>query len=137
MPAGSKFCDGCGASLSAGRPPAVRTSSLIRETKNGGTAIVLSFFWTGLGQLYAGRIARGLVMMMVTPIVWAMGWFGGFAALVGGLGSIAARTAQESSSAAGMGLFGTMMALAPVVWWIWGIVDAKKLCEAFNRLVPG
>jgi TM2 domain-containing membrane protein YozV len=48
------------------------------ETKSSGAAIVLSFFWTGLGQLYAGRIARGLIMMVLTPIIWAIGWFDGF-----------------------------------------------------------
>ena len=112
------------------------TGGVIRETKNTGTGIVLSFFWTGLGQLYAGTIARGLVMMVVTPIVWAIGWFGGFAAFLGGLGVLVAPTAQDSASAGGIGFFGFLMALAPFAWWIWGMVDAKRLCESFNRREP-
>ncbi len=130
---GSRFCGSCGASLSPQSVPTRQTARQVHETKSSGTAIVLSFFWTGLGQLYAGTIARGLVMMGVTPIVWAIGWFGGLAAFFGGLGTIVGKTAQESSSAAGVGFIGFLAGFAPIIWWIWGMVDAKKNCEAFNR----
>lgn len=33
--------------------------------KNSGIAAVLSFFWTGLGQIYNGQILLGLIMMGV------------------------------------------------------------------------
>lgn len=112
-----------------------RSIVVVAETKSGGIAIVLSFLWTGLGQLYAGRIARGLVMMMVTPGVWAIGWFGGFAAFIGGAGSFVAKTAQESATAAGLGFFGFVTAVLPFIWWLWGMIDAKNSCEAFNRRV--
>ena len=45
--------------------------------KNKGLAIFLSFIWTGLGQLYAGSILRGLVLMASTPLVWTLGWLFG------------------------------------------------------------
>lgn len=129
----SKFCGFCGAALSTQQMPVMTSRTLVRETKNSGTGIVLSFFWTGLGQLYAGAIPRSLILMAATPVVWAIGWFGGFAALLGGIGFLVAPTAQDSASAGGIGFFGFLMALAPVAWWIWGMVDAKRLCEAFNR----
>jgi hypothetical protein len=44
-----------------------------------------------------------------------------------------ARTAQERSTVGGVGFAGLIMILVPFVWWIWGMVDAKKLCESFNR----
>ncbi len=103
------------------------------EAKSSGAAIVLSFFWTGLGQLYAGKIGRGLLMMVITPILWIIGWLGGFSAMVGGLGSLTAETAQESATAGSVGFIGFLLALIPIAWWLWGMVDAKKLCEAFNR----
>ena len=31
--------------------------------KNAGVAVVLSFFWTGLGQIYNGQIFKGLIMI--------------------------------------------------------------------------
>ena len=94
----------------------------MRETKSSGAAIVLSFLWTGLGQLYGGRIGRGLAMMVATPVVWAMGWFGGLSALAGGI-----------AGEAGVGVMGMFVAIAPFAWWIWGMADAKKVCEAANR----
>jgi TM2 domain-containing membrane protein YozV len=36
--------------------------------KNGGLAAVLSFLWTGLGQIYNGQIFKGLVFMLIQAI---------------------------------------------------------------------
>lgn len=57
--------------------------------KNPAVAVVLSFFWAGLGQLYNGQIAKGIIFLTVyglcalscyiiigfvtTPIVWIIG----------------------------------------------------------------
>lgn len=137
IPEDSSFCGFCGVALTAQQIPSTRAASgIARETKSSGVGIVLSFFWTGLGQLYAGAIPRGLVMMLSTPVIWAIGWFGGFAAFLGSLGVLVAPTAQDSASAGGIGFFGFLMAMAPLAWWIWGMVDAKRLCEAFNRGAP-
>lgn len=105
----------------------------MKEVKSSGTAIVLSFFLTGLGQLYAGRIGRGILMMILTPVLWAIGWFGGFATLLGGLGGLFGQTASERAAAGGFGLVGFLFAAVPIVWWIWGMVDANNLCKQFNE----
>ena len=36
--------------------------------KNAGLAAVLSFFWTGLGQIYNGQIFKGLAFMLIQAI---------------------------------------------------------------------
>ncbi|MCM2272722.1 MAG: hypothetical protein NDJ18_09245 [candidate division Zixibacteria bacterium] len=57
--------------------------------KNPGLAAVLSFFWTGLGQIYNGQIGKGIVFIVAlfvslllmflligfitTPILWIYG----------------------------------------------------------------
>ncbi|MHC8516882.1 hypothetical protein [Sporosarcina sp. ITBMC105] len=57
--------------------------------KNPGIAAVLSFFWTGVGQIYNGQILKGLILIGVQmvnallmfvligfityPIVWVWG----------------------------------------------------------------
>ncbi|KKQ18324.1 MAG: TM2 domain protein [Berkelbacteria bacterium GW2011_GWA1_36_9] len=57
--------------------------------KNPGLAAILSFFWTGLGQIYNGQIGKGIVFIVVQwvnallmfvvigfitfPIVWIWG----------------------------------------------------------------
>ena len=59
--------------------------------KNPGIAAVLSFFWTGVGQIYNGQIKKGLILIGVQilnallmfliiglityPVVWIWGIF--------------------------------------------------------------
>ena len=100
----------------------------MREVKSSGVAIVLSFFWTGLGQLYAGRIPRGLLMMVATPFVWALSWMGGCGALAG-----LVRVAQGGSAdAASGGVVSVLLAMLAFGWWVWGMFDAKQICERHN-----
>ena len=40
--------------------------------KNPGIAAVLSFFWTGLGQIYNGQIAKGIVFILVYALSWVL-----------------------------------------------------------------
>ncbi len=44
--------------------------------KSPGLAAVLSFFLPGLGQVYNGRIAKGLVLFVLGPLVFlgVLGW---------------------------------------------------------------
>ena len=43
-----------------------------------GIAAVLSFFIPGIGQIYNGKILRGVFWLIVTPGIWlgTGGWFG-------------------------------------------------------------
>lgn len=36
--------------------------------KNPGIAAVLSFFWTGVGQIYNGQLMKGLILIVVQLI---------------------------------------------------------------------
>ncbi len=40
--------------------------------KNPGVAAVLSFFVTGLGQIYNGQIAKGIILIIVYGISWCL-----------------------------------------------------------------
>ncbi|MCB2231813.1 hypothetical protein KQH82_13925 [bacterium] len=40
--------------------------------KNPGLAAVLSFFWMGLGQIYNGQIAKGVVFIIAYVISWLL-----------------------------------------------------------------
>jgi len=104
------------------------------EVKSSGIAIVCSFFCTGLGQLYAGHIGRGLIMMLLTPIVWGVSFFGGFIGLIG-LSAIANHSTNDGSrlGAGAIGGVGIVLMFAAVAWWVWGMFDAKNLCDAHNR----
>ena len=89
-----KFCSNCGKEIDAKAEICpecgVRAgSSEVRMVKNPGVAAVLSFFVMGLGQMYNGEIAKGLIFIVLyalsvlamfiligfltTPILWAYG----------------------------------------------------------------
>lgn len=40
------------------------------DPKNSGVAVLLSFFWSGLGQIYNGQILKGILMMGAHLIAW-------------------------------------------------------------------
>ena len=117
------------------------------EVKSSGIAIVMSFFWTGLGQLYAGSIGVGLAMMLATPVIWAIGFIGGLSGLfTGGLGALGGLVATDPTSGVsageaamvgGVGVVGIVVGLLPVGWWVWGMLDAKKRCEVHNASTSG
>ena len=44
----------------------------VHEYKNPGLAMALSFFWPGVGQMYAGNVGRGLAWMFGTWMGYAM-----------------------------------------------------------------
>ena len=111
------------------------------DVKSSGVAIVLSFLWTGLGQLYAGRLGRGLTMMLATPLVWSFAFMSacyGSVASVATVGAIAAPQAagpnagRIAAAGSGMTALGLLGATVGLLWWVWGMVDARKQCDAFN-----
>jgi ribosomal protein L40E len=64
--AGASFCTKCGSSLRAIRQAEVQTAYrgpqvqyVATSSVNAGLAAVLSFFWCGLGHIYAGKIGKG------------------------------------------------------------------------------
>jgi len=70
-------------------------SAEIRFYKDPAIAVVLSFLYTGLGQLYNGQYLKGLFLMVVyglswlsmliligyltTPVIWLFGMFDAYA----------------------------------------------------------
>jgi len=93
--AGRMFCDTCAkdprtlAEITGGGVPGL-------QLKNPGLAAVLSFLWVGLGQVYNGEVAKGILLMIVyvfsvllmfviigfitTPILWIWGIYDAYSA---------------------------------------------------------
>jgi TM2 domain-containing membrane protein YozV len=98
--AAHQFCPGCGSGNPSNQSTSVVSAAatgtaraqqivVVRAQKNPGAAAVLSFFWSGLGQIYNGEIGKGigflilycisLLLMFVvigfitTPILWIFG----------------------------------------------------------------
>lgn len=91
---GTKFCNNCGKEIDEKAEICpncgVRVGSTeVSMVKNPGLAAVLSFFVMGLGQIYNGEIAKGLIFIVLyslsilaifiligivtTPLLWAYG----------------------------------------------------------------
>jgi len=79
--------------------------------KNEGTALILSiilgvFGICGIGQVYAGKVGRGVAMVIVGIILVAVG-----------------------IATVGIGL------IAYIAFFIWQIFDTKKLCKEYNEFL--
>jgi TM2 domain-containing membrane protein YozV len=59
-----------------GGGPAVPSALVDASDKSPGTALILSFLFVGLGQLYNGQVAKGILMFFGCVILWFMllGW---------------------------------------------------------------
>jgi TM2 domain-containing membrane protein YozV len=77
------FCSKCGNRIGSsqaitttpGFAPAVAPVQqvvLVKAQKNPGVAAVLSFFWSGLGQIYNGEIGKGVLLLIVYIVSWWM-----------------------------------------------------------------
>jgi len=113
------------------------------ETKSSGLAIFLSFLCPGLGHLYLGKVVRGVAMIIATVVLYFTTY--GLWSEAGRLNeSWLALTVDLSDKALGdlqYQQFKHVMNYAFVsfgislVWWVWGMVAARRSCEQFNRRV--
>lgn len=118
------FCPSCGNNLkqsTSERP----TPSVPLERKNEGIAAILSFILglaglMGIGQIYVGRIARGIAVLIVGIVLAILVW----GSLILGFFTL------------GIAWIGTLF--FGVVWLVllvWQTFDAYSLAQKFNREV--
>ena len=119
MPEGSRFCKYCGAQAAtapvAGTPPPpvpqpvypTATQVYQEPLKNEGIAALASVILPGAGQIYVGKVKRGIVLLV------------GY----GVLGIVSAT------------LFWFLFWVPMIVAWAWNIYDAHKLAKQYNEAV--
>ena len=109
--------------------PAPRAVLMVHQ-KSTGLAVILSFFWSGLGQIYTGQIAKGVLMMVLYPaLIWV-----GFGTVIAGALATAGNVSPNSSSAGtGLALFGLLCLIASFALWIYGMVSAYQTVERINQ----
>ena len=95
--------------------------------KNPGVAAVLSFLWTGLGQIYNGQLVKGLIAAAIYMFLGVISYMS--AVEFQRQASLARWFGGERPSALGLGLRLTVL----MALWIWGIVDAHRAAVRINR----
>lgn len=73
-----RFCPSCGAELRGGGGGRVGGAGVVQVTvgtKSPGLAAVLSFLISGLGQIYVGRIGRGIAILLGGIVIAAISFF--------------------------------------------------------------
>jgi hypothetical protein len=93
-------------------------------TKSAGVAVLRSFLWCGLGQIYNGNIGKGVLLMMVYPISIVVSWFGIFAL-------IRAAPATGPDSIAKLLIAVVASSAAPALW-VDGMVGAFRTARRIN-----
>ena len=112
------FCDKCGNKVSE-KGMGNHTHVVYAREKSTGIAALLSILWAGLGQIYTGRIGRGLALMFIHLVMIISSAFVAFAGLLfGGLGG-----------AVGGGL---LFIVLLTILWAWNIFDAYKQANKYN-----
>lgn len=81
--------------------------------RNPGVAAVLSFLVPGLGQIYNGLIAEGLLWLILEPILVALAWYF--------LGRGTAETVLAASSASPALGWSVLLGLVAIGFWVYQI----------------
>ncbi|MDD5474639.1 MAG: zinc-ribbon domain-containing protein [Candidatus Methanoperedens sp.] len=106
----AEFCPECGVRFS--EPPLGRISTL-PEKKSVALAVVLSIFIPGAGQMYCGKVARGVGILVLSILMFSM------------FGYTAGSNPNSSEP--------VIPFLLWILVYIWNIYDAYKLAEKINR----
>lgn len=120
-----KFCPSCGSRVgidvdSGCNPSPPFKSCSNYPLKDAGVALILSVIIPGLGQIYCGKVGRGISILVASIILAPIIYFFTCAVFV----------ATESGIAAVIGLLAT--ALISLAIWIWNILDAHDVAKEYN-----
>jgi TM2 domain-containing membrane protein YozV len=113
----------------------IAPNQVIARQKNPGLAVLLSFFWCGLGQIYNGEIPKGVVLMVLyTPCVW----FGITSTFAGLLAYIGGDMADQQNAAGGSPLLiGLVSLFLGGFLSLYAIVNAYRKAGAINKRLVG
>jgi hypothetical protein len=93
--------------------------------KSPGVAVILAFFWPGLGHFYAGYFGRGFFVLLCPVVLLLLYVF------------VAVPAAQRPDKASAAGSLGLIFVGIFILVELWQIVDAYRCAEASNRAGAG
>jgi len=68
----AEICPKCGVRVAPPPPPSMPPQNVNVERKNEGLAAILSFLFTGLGQIYNGQIGKGIMFIILGIVCVAL-----------------------------------------------------------------
>lgn len=127
---GAQFCDRCGAPLGAGyqsygqgyqsAPYAYR-----RDEKEAILAVVLSVIIPGLGQMYCGKIGRGIGILLLIGLLSVIG-----------IVPIFFMMDPVDFNFAGFLALNVVLSILAFIVYIWQIYDAYRCADDYNKMAP-
>jgi len=127
---GGQFCDRCGAPLGYNpgpyqQPPNPGYQSSLTYTwtpdrKDPLIAVILSLLLPGVGQIYVGRVARGILILLFLPLFAVFSIVPGFF-LVG------------VDSVSGFIWWSVISTVVLIAAYVWQVYDAYRLAEDTNH----
>lgn len=137
IPPDARFCAKCGAPAYPQQPqyqqyqqppqygpPQYQPYPYYHKEKEAALAIILSLLIPGVGQIYCGKIIRGILILLLLPILSI-----GLSALMYGM------VITGSSSAdvfIGIPLVLIIVMVIAIIFYIWQIIDAYRLAQKYN-----
>ncbi|UCD85206.1 MAG: hypothetical protein JSU92_03165 [Deltaproteobacteria bacterium] len=92
------------------------------QKKNPGLATLLSLLWCGLGQIYNGKIVKGLILMSIYLVCVIY-----FVRCI--LGVISG-TEEE---VAAKGMIAVILGIIVLMLWVYGMINAHETAEKINK----
>ncbi|MDO5853155.1 MAG: zinc ribbon domain-containing protein [Thermoplasmata archaeon] len=130
MPDGARFCPDCGWSASgpgAGTGRVDVNTAVMFNKKSEGLALILSLIIPGLGQMYVGRVQRGILMLALIVVMAILDYVGFIAVASVADGHTSPETAVVVALVALI-----VVGIVIIVLWIYGMYDAYRLAKEYN-----
>jgi len=122
------YCSYCGASVDGSTDATDRTTHYIPYPgKSVGTALVLGFFFSGLGHLYIGKLARGLCIMMIEIALTV--------ATVMTSSSVLNNDYLTYDEFVGVMIFTLLLTIPAFILLVWNLFDVNKLAKEYNDCI--
>jgi len=122
----SSFCPECGVASKCQQQNNNAPRYWTQE-KSAGIAIVLGFFFMGLGHLYAGKLTRGIVLMLANILLAILVYVVVFTVL------LSTDFIYNVDGLAGVLVAIIGVGLAEFILWIWQLYDVNKLVKEYNE----
>ena len=131
VPEGAQFCDRCGSPMGGGFQSysqgnqTTMSYTYRKDEKEIILAVVLSLIIPGVGQIYCGRIGRGIGILVLTGLFGLMSFI-----------PLLFIFDPASFNFAGFFALMVVVSIIALIFYIWQIYDAYRCADDYNRQAP-